>query len=127
MTIHGVGIEATHQQVARPDGSAYVGTLDRRHLQVAAILHVLYGDLLRQHSPDQVDPHPRLQQRISELNLEASGVYAAAWGNPVGHDFAKGSMSGYLGARATTIYGGASEVQKDIVTKKVLGIKSAKK
>lgn len=63
-----------------------------------------------------------IQQRISELNLEASGIYAAAWGDPVGHDFAKGAISGYLGARATTIYGGASEVQKDVISKNVLGL-----
>ncbi len=63
-----------------------------------------------------------IQQRISELNLESSGIYAAAWGNPVGPAFAKGATSGYLGARATTIYGGASEVQKDVISKNVLGL-----
>jgi alkylation response protein AidB-like acyl-CoA dehydrogenase len=36
-------------------------------------------------------------------------------------------MGGYMSSRVYTIYGGASEVQKDIVTKKVLGIKSSKK
>lgn len=61
-----------------------------------------------------------IQQRVSQLNLEAAGVYAAAWGNPVGHAFAKNAVSGYLSARATTIYGGASEVQKDVIAKKVL-------
>jgi len=63
-----------------------------------------------------------IQQRISELNLESSGIYAAAWGNPVGPAFAKGATSGYLGARATTIYGGASEGQKDVISKNVLGL-----
>ncbi|HJL61256.1 MAG TPA: acyl-CoA dehydrogenase family protein [Pseudomonadales bacterium] len=63
-----------------------------------------------------------IQQRISELTLESSGIYAAAWGNPVGPAFAKGATSGYLGARATTIYGGASEVQKDVISKNVLGL-----
>lgn len=63
-----------------------------------------------------------IQQRVSELNLEAAGVYAAAWGNPVGHHFAKGATSAYLGTRATTIYGGASEVQKDVIAKNVLGL-----
>ncbi len=63
-----------------------------------------------------------IQQRISELNIEAAGVYGAAWGNPVGHKFAKGAMSSYLGTRATTIYGGASEVQKDVIAKKVLDL-----
>jgi alkylation response protein AidB-like acyl-CoA dehydrogenase len=32
-------------------------------------------------------------------------------------------MSSYLGGRATTIYGGASEVQKDVIAKNVLGIR----
>lgn len=63
-----------------------------------------------------------IQQRIQELNLEAAGIYAAAWGMPVGHKFARGAMSGYLGGRATTIYGGASEVQKDVIAKNVLDL-----
>jgi len=64
-----------------------------------------------------------IQQRVSELNLEASGIYVAPWGpsNP-GPSFARGSTHGYLGARATTIYGGASEVQKDVISKNVLGL-----
>ena len=36
--------------------------------------------------------------------------------------FAKGGTAGYLNSRYFTIYGGASEVQKDIVAKKVLGL-----
>ncbi|MCB1693310.1 MAG: acyl-CoA dehydrogenase family protein [Pseudomonadales bacterium] len=64
-----------------------------------------------------------IQQRIQELNLEAAGVYAAVWGNKAaGPKFAKGAMSAYLGGRATTIYGGASEVQKDVISKNVLGL-----
>ena len=34
-------------------------------------------------------------------------------------------MSGYLSSRAYTIYGGASEVQKDVIAKNVLGIKKS--
>lgn len=68
-----------------------------------------------------------IQQRIQKLTVEAGGIYSAAWGNqPVGHSFAKGGMSGYLSSRAYTIYGGASEVQKDVVAKNVLGLKKAK-
>lgn len=64
-----------------------------------------------------------IQQRIQELNLEASGIYAAVWGNgQAGPKFAKGATGGYLGGRATTIYGGASEVQKDVISKNVLGL-----
>jgi alkylation response protein AidB-like acyl-CoA dehydrogenase len=63
-----------------------------------------------------------IQQRISELNLEAAGVYAAAWGEQVGPGFARAATSAYLGTRATTIFGGASEVQKDVIAKNVLGL-----
>ncbi len=67
-----------------------------------------------------------IQQRIQKLTVEAGGIYAAAWGAlPVGPRFAKGGMAGYLASRAYTIYGGASEVQKDVIAKNVLGIKQS--
>ena len=64
-----------------------------------------------------------IQQRIQKLTMEAGGPFSAAWGKPVGPGFAKGGMAGYLASRAYTIYGGASEVQKDVIAKNVLGIK----
>ncbi|MFU8814501.1 MAG: acyl-CoA dehydrogenase family protein [Pseudomonadales bacterium] len=64
-----------------------------------------------------------IQQRIQKLTMEAGGLFSAAWGKPVGPHFAKGGMAGYLASRAYTIYGGASEVQKDVIAKNVLGIK----
>ncbi|MEE4281808.1 MAG: acyl-CoA dehydrogenase family protein [Pseudomonadales bacterium] len=69
-----------------------------------------------------------IQQRIQKLTVEAGGIFSAAWGAiPVGPHFARGGMSGYLSSRAYTIYGGASEVQKDVVAKNVLGIKKSTK
>ena len=44
-----------------------------------------------------------------------------------GPSFAKNGTSGYLNSRYYTIYGGASEVQKDIIAKNVLGIRTQKK
>jgi alkylation response protein AidB-like acyl-CoA dehydrogenase len=64
-----------------------------------------------------------IQQRIQKLTMEAGGPFSAAWGKPVGPGFARGGMAGYLASRAYTIYGGASEVQKDVIAKNVLGIK----
>ncbi|XOV87165.1 MAG: acyl-CoA dehydrogenase family protein [Pseudomonadota bacterium] len=62
-----------------------------------------------------------IQQRLQELNIEAAGIFAAVWGNgSAGPKFARGATSAYLGGRATTIYGGASEVQKDVISKNVL-------
>ena len=67
-----------------------------------------------------------IQQRIQKLTMEAGGQFSAAWGGQnSGPDFARGGTGGYMNSRYYTIYGGASEVQKDIITKKVLGIKSS--
>jgi len=69
-----------------------------------------------------------IQQRIQKLTVEASGIYAPAWGaQQVGLPFAKGGMAGYLSSRGYTIYGGASEVQRDVIAKNVLGLKRSKK
>ena len=65
-----------------------------------------------------------IQQRLQRLTMEAGGIYSSAWGmSNVGPSFARSGMSGYLSSRAFTIYGGASEVQKDVVAKNVLGLK----
>ena len=69
-----------------------------------------------------------IQQRIAKLTVEAGGIYSAAWGaRVVGPRFAHGGMQSYLASRAYTIYGGASEVQKDVIAKNVLGIRSTRK
>ena len=68
-----------------------------------------------------------IQQRIQKLTVEASGVFASAWGDkPAGPHFSKGGMAGYLNSRYYTIYGGASEVQKDVIAKNVLGLTRSK-
>ncbi len=67
-----------------------------------------------------------IQQRLQKLTVEAAGPFAAQWGGkPVGVDFARGATANYLSGRAYTIYGGASEVQKDVIAKNVLGIKKS--
>jgi Acyl-CoA dehydrogenases len=64
-----------------------------------------------------------IQQRIQKLKVEASGIYSPAWGDQaVGLPFAKSGTAGYLASRAYTIYGGASEVQRDVIAKNVLGL-----
>ncbi len=69
-----------------------------------------------------------IQQRIQKLTVEAGGIYSSAWGaTQAGPSFARSGMSGYLASRAYTIYGGASEVQKDVISKNVLGIKKSSK
>ena len=65
-----------------------------------------------------------IQQAISELSVEACGHYAHMLntGEPVGNDYAWAVSAKYLYGRASTIYGGSNEVQKNIIAKMVLGL-----
>jgi len=71
-----------------------------------------------------------IQQSLSELAVEALGYYAAPYEHrpdgsnqpPVGPDYAQGRMESYLYYRATTIYGGSNEIQRNIIAKMVLGL-----
>ena len=73
-----------------------------------------------------------LQQRFSELQMEATGAYALPWqqgpleadwnGKAVGPDHAAPRAPLYYDRRKTTIYGGSTEVQKNIITKSLLGL-----
>ncbi|RLA46882.1 MAG: acyl-CoA dehydrogenase [Gammaproteobacteria bacterium] len=57
-----------------------------------------------------------------ELMLEAMGTNALAW---EGEDFSSGELETlrtWLGCKATTIYGGSSEIQLNIIAKRVLGL-----
>ena len=71
-------------------------------------------------------------QRVDELALDAIGVYGAvsqpeareAGSNiaPVGPAHGLTAMARYLNDRASTIYGGSNEIQRDIIAKAVLGL-----
>lgn len=73
-----------------------------------------------------------LQQKISELTLEALGYYAlpklpaeVAEGTneePIGPDHAALAAETYFNLRKISIYGGSNEIQKNIVSKAVLGL-----
>ncbi len=71
-----------------------------------------------------------LTQRIDELLVEAVGYYADPYAHSedgrnepaVGPDHAEGVTGHHLYMRATTIYGGSNEIQKNIIAKMVLGL-----
>ncbi|MEY4237782.1 MAG: hypothetical protein RL339_383 [Pseudomonadota bacterium] len=72
-----------------------------------------------------------IQQRITELALEAAGHYGAPYfrgfgagdnEHPIGPDWAHRTAPSYFNMRKTTIYGGSNEVQRGIIAKMVLGL-----
>jgi alkylation response protein AidB-like acyl-CoA dehydrogenase len=72
-----------------------------------------------------------IQQRLTELTLEAVGHYGAPYfrgfgagdnEHPIGPDYAHRAAPVYFNTRKTTIYGGSNEIQRNIIAKMVLGI-----
>jgi alkylation response protein AidB-like acyl-CoA dehydrogenase len=72
-----------------------------------------------------------IQQRLTELSLEAVGHYGAPYfrgfgegdnEHPIGPDYAHRAAPTYFNVRKTTIYGGSNEIQRNIIAKMVLGL-----
>lgn len=71
-----------------------------------------------------------LQQSISELFIEMLGYYAhpflteAELGSnaSIGPDYAGSAMSHYLNFRKVSIYGGSNEIQRNVISKAILGL-----
>ena len=72
-------------------------------------------------------------QRIADLQVEAFGYYGLPYPDqllmdnegsvgPDFADFAHAAMQGMLFSRAWSVYGGSSEIQKNIIAKSVLGL-----
>ena len=66
-----------------------------------------------------------IKQAIQKLAIGAGGTFSPVWNSSEeGESFTRQAMTNYLYGRGITIYGGCNEVQKDIIAKAVLGIKS---
>ncbi|MEL6237485.1 MAG: acyl-CoA dehydrogenase family protein [Pseudomonadota bacterium] len=74
-----------------------------------------------------------IQQRLTELTLEAVGSYGTPYYKSVandtgsnefavGPDYAEHSAAAYFNMRKTSIYGGSNEIQRNIITKMILGL-----
>ncbi len=73
-----------------------------------------------------------IQQRIAELACEAVGNYAMPYQpellfrdsneSPIGPAYAVPAAPRYLNMRKTSIYGGTNEIQKNVISKMVLGL-----
>ena len=69
-----------------------------------------------------------IQQRITELTVEAIGYYAypnermLGSNEFIGPDYALGEAGHYFNMRKASIYGGSNEIQRNIIAKAVLGL-----
>jgi len=72
-----------------------------------------------------------IQQRITELSLEAVGYYGAPYFRgfpdgsneyPIGPQYAHQAAPTYFNTRKTSIYGGSNEIQRNIIAKMVMGL-----
>ena len=64
----------------------------------------------------------RWTQDRAELTLEIMGHQGLGW---AGEDFTPAELDavrGWLGGKASTIYGGSQEVQNNIISKRILGL-----
>ncbi len=69
----------------------------------------------------------QIQQTIQTLRMDAAGYYSGTLqgelsATQLGHDFADYAQKMYFRGRASSIYGGSNEVQKNITAKYVLGL-----
>ncbi|MFT4519524.1 MAG: alkylation response protein AidB-like acyl-CoA dehydrogenase [Halioglobus sp.] len=68
-----------------------------------------------------------IQQAIQTLRMDVAGYYSGTLqgdlsASELGHDFADSAQKLYFRGRASSIYGGSNEVQKNITAKYVLGL-----
>ncbi len=68
-----------------------------------------------------------VQQAVQELRMEVAGYYQGVFvpegeQDVSGHEFGDVARALYMYGRASTIYGGSNEVQKNIIAKAVLGL-----
>lgn len=69
-----------------------------------------------------------ISQRLSELMIEAHGYYSVPYPTlyldnegPIGPEDALLDVSGFLLKRASSVFGGSNEIQRNIIAKRVLG------
>ena len=68
-----------------------------------------------------------IQQAVQELRMDVAGYYSGTLqgelsAEQLGHQFADYAQKQYFRGRASSIYGGSNEVQKNITAKYVLGL-----
>jgi len=68
-----------------------------------------------------------IQQAVEELLMDVAGYYQGTLHNDLtieqlGHEFGQEARQKFMYGRASTIYGGSNEIQKNVIAKAVLGL-----
>lgn len=123
-----------------PDDPAFRAKLAETEVELAALEfteHRIMSALANGQNPGPASSllkcrGTEMSQRVTELALEAAAAYAApdqkdarlpgANVAPIGPDWAVTASPKYLNTRASSIYGGSNEVQRNIMAKLVLGL-----
>jgi len=143
------GVEKLREIAAQEtlDGAPLINDMDfaRKVSQVEIDLAALEITELRTLAGEQAGKGPgpessvlkikgsEIQQRLTELTMEAVGAYATPYYHSVaqepgsnqyavGPEYAAHSAGTYFNMRKTSIYGGSNEVQRNIITKMILGL-----
>ena len=69
----------------------------------------------------------RIGQEKAELTLELMGAQGLGWDGEAFTADEKSAVRGWLGGKATTIYGGSFEIQNNIISKRILGLPDSTK
>jgi alkylation response protein AidB-like acyl-CoA dehydrogenase len=110
------------------DEIARLGMLDEAfHLTLSRIEQSSQGSMPGPEGSISKIVGSELKQRRFELGMKVAGIQGLGWEGPgFDHDDLEYTRD-WLRSRATTIEGGSSEIQKNIVSKRVLGLPEGKK
>ncbi len=64
----------------------------------------------------------RLVQERAELLIEITGLQGLGWEGDGFSEAELAAVRGWLGGKATTIYGGSTEIQNNVIAKRILGM-----
>ena len=64
----------------------------------------------------------KIAQDRAELSMEMMGHQGLGWEGEGFNAYELGMVRGWLGGKAVTIYGGSTEIQNNIVAKRMLGL-----
>jgi alkylation response protein AidB-like acyl-CoA dehydrogenase len=147
-TLKGVLGQLRSMAAAEPDGggapmsadAAFKARVDEVEIQILAMEFTELRILGALAAGQNVGPESsllktrgtELQQAVTELALEVSGYYASPFDastaypddtfRPVGPDYANGVAQDYFNTRKVSIYAGSNEIQRNIMSKLVLGL-----